>query len=126
VVHAKVPQDSIYIAFHGPARTDAGYYEMDLVSDLLSRGSSSRLYRRLVKETELFSEIDAYQTGSLDPNLFVVTGKPSPNVSLEAAEEAVWAELEQIGAVPIADYELDKVKNKVESTMVFAEMSILD
>lgn len=126
VVHADVPLNSIYIAFHGPGRLDDGYHAMDLVSDLLSQGQSSRLYRRLVKEQELFSEINAYQTGSMDANLFVIEGKPSPNVLMESAEEAIWTELDTLKVQPIEPYELNKVKNRVESTMVFAELSILD
>ncbi len=126
IVHADVPQNAIYIAFHGPARNDAGYYAVDLVTDLLSQGPSSRLYRRLVKDDELFSEINAYQTGSIDPGLVVIEGKPLPNVPVETAENAIWEQLEQLRADPIAPYELEKVKNKIESTMVFAEMAILE
>ncbi|PPL04880.1 M16 family metallopeptidase [Parapedobacter indicus] len=126
VVYADVPLNSLYIAFHGPARLEDGYYAMDLLSDLLSRGTSSRLYRILVKEKELFSEINAYHTGSIDGNLFVVEGKPLPNVTLEVAEEAIWNELNRLKTEPVTDYELDKVKNRIESTMVFAEMAILE
>ncbi len=126
VVHADVPQNSLYIAFHGPARLDPGYHAMDLISDLLSRGPSSRLYRRLVKERELFSEVNAYHTGSLDAGLFVVEGKPLPHVTMEMAEEAIWVELELLKTEYIGIYELNKVKNRIESTMVFAEMSILE
>src|SRR5690606_23601865 len=53
-VQADVPVDSIYIAFHGPGRTQADYPVMDLISDMLARGSSSRLYRALVKDQPLF------------------------------------------------------------------------
>ncbi|HWL00552.1 MAG TPA: pitrilysin family protein [Parapedobacter sp.] len=126
LVHADVPQHAIYIAFHGPARYDKHYHAVDLITDLLSQGSSSRLYRRLVKENELFSEINAYQTGSIDPGLVVVEGKPLPNVPIETAEKAIWEQLEQLCNERIAPYELEKVKNKIESTMVFAEMAILE
>lgn len=126
VVHAEVPQHAIYIAFHGPARNDEDYYAVDLITDLLSQGPSSRLYRRLVKENELFSEINAYQTGSIDPGLLVVEGKPLPNVSVEVAEKAIWEQLDQLCTDRIESYELEKVKNKIESTMAFAEMAILE
>ncbi|WP_262248227.1 M16 family metallopeptidase [Parapedobacter soli] len=126
VVHADIPQNAIYMAFHGAARRDSGYYTVDLITDLLSQGQSSRLYRRLVKENQLFSEISAYQTGSMDPGLVVVEGKPLPDVTMEAAEEAIWRELAELRSHPIEPYELEKVKNKIESTMVFAEMGILE
>src|SRR5690606_11786167 len=79
-VHADVPADSIYIAFHMPSRTEEGYYIADLISDLLSQGQSSRLYRRLLKDQEIFGEINAYITGSTDAGLFIVEGKPLPGV----------------------------------------------
>ncbi|HJP62162.1 MAG TPA: pitrilysin family protein [Mucilaginibacter sp.] len=125
-VTAKVPLNDLYIAFHMPGRLEDGYYEMDLVSDILSRGNSSRLYRSLVKDKQLFSEIHAYNMGSFDRGMFVVEGKPLENVSIETAEAAIWEELERITTQLIPDDELTKVKNKTESTMVFSEMSLLD
>jgi len=125
-VYADVPADSIYIAFHMPSRLEQGYYIADLVSDLLSQGQSSRLYRRLLKDQEIFSEVNAYISGSIDAGLFIVEGKPLPEVSMEFAEEALWIELEKMRSEYVLDYELEKVKNKTESTMVFSEMSILN
>ncbi|HTI58181.1 pitrilysin family protein [Mucilaginibacter sp.] len=125
-VTAKVPLNDLYIAFHMPGRLEDGYYEIDLVSDILSRGNSSRLYRSLVKDKQLFSEIHAYNMGSFDRGMFVVEGKPLENVSMETAEAAIWEELERLKTQLIPDDELTKVKNKTESTMVFSEMSLLD
>ena len=64
--------------------------------------------------------------GSFDKGMFVVEGKPLENVSMENAEAAVWEELEILKQQPVPADELTKVKNKTESTMVFAEMSLLD
>ncbi|MDP3469826.1 MAG: pitrilysin family protein [Daejeonella sp.] len=125
-VQANVPLNAIYKVFHMPSRTEAGYYAADLISDILSRGNSSRLFRNLLKEQKLFSEINAYLTGSLDAGLFVVEGKPLPGISMETAEAAIWKELEKISTELVPEAELTKVKNKMESTMVFSEMSLLD
>ncbi|MBS1523165.1 MAG: insulinase family protein [Bacteroidetes bacterium] len=125
-VAGKVPLNDVYIAFHMPGRLDEGYYEADLISDILSRGNSSRLYKTLVKDKQLFSEIHAYNMGSFDRGMFVVEGKPLENVSIETAEAAIWEELEIIKNELVPPDELTKVKNKTESTMVFSEMSLLD
>ncbi len=125
-VSGKVPLNDLYIAFHMPGRLDEGYYELDLISDILSRGNSSRLHRTLVKDKQLFSEIHAYNMGSFDAGMFVVEGKPLENISIETAEAAIWEELEKLKAELVPDDELTKVKNKTESTMVFSEMSLLD
>ncbi len=125
-VTAKVPLNDVYIAFQMEDRLDKSYYAVELMSDVLSRGNSSRLYRSLVKEKQLFSEVHAYMTGSLDKGMFVCEGKPLENVSTEAAEAAIWEELEKLKTDEIPADELTKVQNKTESTMIFSEMSLLD
>ncbi len=125
-VTAKVPLNDIYIAFQMPGRLEDGYYEIDLISDILSRGHSSRLYRKLVKDQQLFSEIHAYNMGSFDKGMFVIEGKPLETISIEDAEAAIWEVLETLKQQLIPADELTKVKNKTESTMVFSEISLLD
>lgn len=125
-VNANVPLNAIYVAFKMPARTDANYQVFDLMSDILSQGQSSRLYNTLLKEQQLFSDINAYITSSLDEGLFVVEGKLVAGVSMETAEKAIWVELQKMVDSPVTANELTKVKNKSESIVVFAEMSLLD
>ncbi|WP_432709871.1 M16 family metallopeptidase [Pedobacter sp.] len=125
-VKANVPLNAIYMAFKMPNRRSEAYQRFDLMSDILSQGQSSRLYNKLLKDQQLFSDIHAYITSSLDDGLFVVEGKLVEGVSMEAAEAAIWTELELIKQEPISVDELTKVKNKSESIMVFAEMSLLD
>lgn len=122
---AKVPNDAIYLAFHMPARTDPHFYTVDLLSDILANGRSARLYRKLLKEKQLFDQIDCYVSGYIDPGLFIIEGKPSSGVSVERAREAIWHELRLLQEEPIPETELQKVKNKVESTLLFSEMNVL-
>ena len=125
-VQADVPLNAVYKVFHMPSRNDENYFAVDLISDILSRGNSSRLFRNLLKEKKLFSEINAYLTGSLDAGLFVIEGKPLPGISMEDAEASIWEELDNLKKFLVPVDELTKVKNKIESTMVFSEMSLLD
>jgi len=118
-IEDNVPIQSVYIAFPMQARGEDGYYACDLLSDLLSNGKSARLHQELVKEKQLFTEINAYILGSFDPGLFVVTGKPNDNVSQTEAEQAIWTVLENIKNAPPLDIELQKVKNKVEANLVY-------
>lgn len=126
VQKARVPVDALYMAFHMPGRGEADYYTVDLLSDILANGPSSRLFRRLLKERQLVTQIDCYITGNIDPGLFIIEARPSDGVSLDAIEEAIWQELEHLRREPIAARELQKIKNKVESTLVFAEANVLN
>jgi len=122
---AKVPLDVFYLAFHIPDRNHPDYYKIDLLSDVLSNGSSSRLFRRLLKEQQIFTDIDCFITGSLEPGLFIIEGKPAKGVSMETAEAAIWKELDELKAEFIPAIELQKLKNKVESLLYFSESSIM-
>ncbi len=121
-----VPVDAIYMAFHMCSRTHSDYHTTDLVSDILSNGQSSRIFQTLVKEKQLFSSIDAFLTGEHEPGLFLITGQLNNGVTFEQAEAAIWDELNKIASEKVSDYELQKVKNKVESTLVFSEINYLN
>ncbi len=125
-VKRNVPFDSIYKAYHMCKRTDEDYYTTDLISDILSNGNSSRLHSKLVKEKRLFSKINAYISGDIDNGLFIFTGKLVKGVSMEEAEEALNDEIENIKLHEINGIELEKVKNKIESTIEFSEVNVLD
>jgi predicted Zn-dependent peptidase len=126
IITADVPLDAIYMAFKMPARNHPEYQTYDLLADILSQGQSSRLYSRLLKDQQLFSDIHAYITSSLDEGLFVVEGKLVHGVSKEQAEAAIWKELNEIAQQEVSETEITKVKNKSESIVIFAEMSLLD
>lgn len=125
-VERDVPNDAIYMAFHMPARNHKDYYTADLISDILSRGQSSRLFKEYVMENPKFSDVHAYVSGSMEEGLFVFSGNPSDGVTLEEAQEIFWDVIERIQTELVSERELEKVKNKVESSMVFGEMSVLN
>ena len=125
-VERNVPVDAIYMAFHMSNRKYRDYYAYDMLSDLLSNGHSSRFIQNLVQEKKLFSNIDAYISGSIEEGLFHISGKPVPGISLEDAEKAIWEELEAIKNNELPLNELDKVKNKYESEQIFSNMNYLN
>ena len=125
-VERDVPVDVLYKAFHMCARTHKDFYATDLISDVLSRGNSSRLYNSLVKDQKLFSEIDAFIGGDLDEGLFYVAGKLASGVTMEQAEDGIDSEFEKLKSVLVEENELRKVKNKVISAHLFSELNVLN
>ena len=120
------PTDALFLAFHTESRLHPDFYATDLLSDILCNGNSSRLFRKLLKENPLFAQIDCYISGTIDPGLLIIEGKPNEGVTLEEAEQAIWQELELLKANRIAEEELQKWKNKIESHLVFSELNILN
>ncbi len=125
-VKAKVPLDALYKCWHIYSRTDKRYYTVDLISEILSGGGSSRLFQSLVKEKKLFSNIECYHMGSTDTGLLTIEGKLVKGVNMKDAEAAVNEEIKKLQAEGITVKELEKVKNKTESMMAFEDMSVMN
>lgn len=121
---ANVPLDSLYLAFHMPDRKNKDYYAIDLLSDILGSGPSSRLYQRILKEKKMVSSIDCYISGSIDPGLFIIEAKPAEGFTLKMIETEIWKEIQKLKSRKVAKKEFQKIKNKMESTLVFTEMSL--
>ncbi len=124
-VERNVPASSIYKAFHMCNQLSPDFFATDLISDILSNGKSARLYQNLVQNQKLFSDINAYITGEIDAGLFVITGNLNPSASMEEAEKAIYSEINKIKEGFVFDYELQKVKNKFESSTILGEIDVL-
>jgi zinc protease len=124
-IKAEVPNDALYLAFKMPGRNHPDYYTYDLISDILGRGRSSRLYQNLIKKQEVFSYASAYVTGNFDPGLMIIEANPMENISLDQAFDEIREEIIRLKTELISAEELQKLQNKVESTILFAETNIL-
>jgi len=125
-VERDVPINSIYRAYRMCSRVDEEYHTVDMLSDILSRGNSSRLYKNLIKDKQLFSDINAYVMGDFDKGLFVISGKVNDGITIEQAEAGIDAEILKIQTELVSDEELQKCKNKIESTVTYSEADVLN
>jgi zinc protease len=126
VLQREVPVNALYKAYHMGGRLSPEYHAMDLLTEILSGGQSSRLYVSLVKEQQLFSQIDCYHLGSIDPSLVVIDGKVAANVSMQDADDAIEKIIAQLLQDGVTDDELKKAINKTESMIAFEDLSLLN
>ncbi|MEK6780219.1 MAG: pitrilysin family protein [Bacteroidota bacterium] len=125
-VEAKVPANALYKTYHMPGRFHPDYYAVDLLSDVLSRGQSSRFYQQLVKEKEIFTSVSSFVMSTIEPGLFVVSGRVKEGVTLENAEREVDAILLKIVEEGAKKEELEKVKNQAEASLEFGEVEVMN
>lgn len=125
-VRRDVPADQITIAFRMGGRLDEDYYVCDVMSDILAGGTSSRLYRELVKRRQMFTAVNAYISGDVDAGMFVLTGQLMPHVEIAAGEDALWGEIERLRSEAVGGEELDKVKNKFEANTLYGELNVMN
>ncbi|HVN59387.1 MAG TPA: pitrilysin family protein [Bacteroidales bacterium] len=124
-VERDVPSCMIYKAWHACARNEDDFRVLDLMTDILSGGESGRLYEILVREKKIFSEINAYLTGDLEPGLIVCYGKVMDGIVLEKAEEELQAVIRRLTVNEPRENEMEKVKNRFESTTRMSNISVL-
>ena len=125
-VRADVPLDMLMMTWHMGGRFDEGYHATDLITEVLGGGTSARLYEQLIKVKQIFSSIDCYHFGTVDPGLLVIEGKLVKGISMAVAEKAVLEEIEKIKNEILDAKEVQKVINKTESVICFEDMSIMN
>lgn len=123
---ADVPVKSIYKAYHSPKKFNQGKYALNLFGDILGKGQTSLLYKKLVKEKPLFTGISSQNTAYSDSGLFIISGSLSDGVSFDEANEAIENCL--AAALSSQDYskQLQKVKTQALSLDKFGEVEVLN
>ena len=125
-VERNVPSDLLYKAWHVCGRSDDDFRILDLMTDILSGGESGRLHEILVREKKLFSEVNAYLSGDIEPGLLLFYGKPMAGVDIYKAEAEADIVINRLRNEFPAEREMEKVKNRFESTTLMSNLSVLD
>ena len=112
-VHKDVSSAHILIAYHVPETGTADYYALDLLSSILSSGKSSRLYRALISNKQLATEVSTYMSYALDPTLFYVYVICADGVNVKTLEKEIRREIDQVVAKGVTEKELQKTQNNV-------------
>jgi zinc protease len=126
LLKADVPLPAFFLTYPCPPRLHPDFYLADLITDVLSDGPSSRLVQKLVKERALFTQADAYLSDTVEGGMILLEGNPSDGISIEQGIAAIKAELEILKNEPLTNYELQKVINRHENSLVYSENSVLN
>ena len=126
VVKRDVPSKAVYLAWPMCDHWGDGFRACDLVSDVLSTGSSSRVYNAVVRPGRLVSEADAYISGEAGPGLMVMSARVLPGASVDEVAEALRHEAYLLADKGLSQHELEKVQNRYESTFVYSQYKAAD
>ncbi len=115
------PNQPMYIeAYHTVAQLHEDSPALDILSDILTRGRTSRLYRSLVEDRGLAQQVQAFNgfPGDKYPSLFVLYAIPRKGVDLEALTTALHQELGLIQEKGLTTEELDRVKTRLRADLL--------
>jgi zinc protease len=114
----KVTFPKIIISFLSPALFRPGDAELDIISDVLTSGKASRLYKKLVYDAQVAQEVSCYQASRKLRSHFDCEILVRPDADLAAVEKLVDEELERLKREPVTAEELARAKNQYEAGFV--------
>jgi zinc protease len=115
----------VNIAWHVPNYTSPDAPALELLSQLLSEGRASRLYRRLVYDKRIVLGAGGeYSYSSIDPSLFWFYATPLPDHTPESVEQALLDEVERLKQEPVPAEELERARNQIEASFVWQQDSV--
>lgn len=99
--------------FHVPSILHEDYPALEMLSELLSAGKSSRLHRKVLEEKRLVTSVNASLLAEKWPGFFVFAASMPPE-KLGAARDAIFEEIERFKNEPVEEEELQKARRQVE------------
>jgi zinc protease len=124
VFEDRVELPRLYLAWHSPALFSEGDAALDLATDVLANGKTSRLYHRLVFDERLATDVSASQNSREAGGLAQITATAAPGHSLSELERAVTEEVARLSADGPTDDEIDRGRVQVESQFMFRLQSV--
>ena len=125
-VERNIPQNAVYLAFHCPGRKEPGFYAADLLSDMLCGNESAAVYREMVKNKQLFAELDSFITGDSDSGLLILAGKISDGIDVMMAVDSLRSTISGFIDEIRFPGDLEKVKHKTETAISYSGLKALD
>jgi len=119
VLEDRVELPRLYLAWHSPAMFHPGDAELDLTADLLANGKTSRLYRALVYDRRIATEVAAFQNSRELAGFFQVIATAAPGHTLGELEVAVEAEVVRLAAEGPTPAELERSLAQAEAQFVY-------
>lgn len=116
--YSNTPLPAVVIGYKIPARYAPDAYPLDLASNILAGGESSRLYQILVYKDRIALEAAGFGNFSEDPNLFWAYAIMNQGHTSQEGETAILGVLDGLKKEPVDAMELQKAKNQEISSFI--------
>jgi zinc protease len=123
-IPSKFDVPRMVMGFNTVRQGDPDYYPLEVASAILSNGRTSRLYKKLVEETNVASEIASGQNAGRYPGWFAVQMEVLKGKPRDKAEHLVLDEFKKLADEPVSDAELKRVQRAMLSGSVFGREGV--
>jgi zinc protease len=120
------PLPAVVLTFHVPEAGTPDVYALEVASNILSAGESSRLYRRIVYEKQMAVAAGGQAIVLEDPGVFFFFSILQAGQKPEDGEKELLAAVDRLRSEPVSSDELAKSKNQLISNLVFGRQAVQD
>ncbi len=124
VMDDRVELPRVYVAWHSPAMFAAEDAELDVASDVLAHGKTSRLYKTLVYDRRVATDVSAYQHSRELSGVFQLACTAAAGISLAELESAVRAAVQQVATEGVTAIELERALAQTEAQFIYRLQTI--
>jgi zinc protease len=124
VLEDRVELPRLYLAWHGPAMFAEHDAELDLAADLLAHGKTSRLYKRLVYEKQIATDVVAYQHSREMSGLFQIATTAAPQVALGDLHTIVFETLCELATEQPSTEDLERARAQTDAQFIYRLQTI--
>ncbi len=117
-IYDNIQLPAVMIAYHSPALGTDDAYAMDMVSMILSQGSSSRLQKRIVEQDQQAVYVGAFPFPLEDPGIFIAFSIINADVKPAVVENTIMEEVTKLQDELITEKEFEKLKNQIENDVI--------
>lgn len=122
----KAQLPALFMSYKGVGMTDPDVFAMDVLSEIMSSGESSRLYRSIVDSQQIAVQVSMFNYAREYAGSLSVIGIAAPGRSLDDVEAAIDAELDRLARGGVTDAEVNKAKAIIESKFVGQRLGVYD
>ena len=115
---------AIMTAYRTPSFKERDAYVLDMVSNYLSSGKSSKLYKKLVDEKKMALQVGAINLAQEDYGTYIVYGLPLGETKLDDLVAEIDEEIIKLQTELISEKDYQKLQNKFENQFVNSNSSI--
>ena len=123
-IYDNIQLPAVFQAYHIPAMGSNDFYAVQMLSQLLANGQSSRLYKSLVDEQQLAIQVAAIPLPLEDPGLAIIYALPNMGLDCATLEASMQKEIEKAQKELVPEKEFQKLKNQVENQIVTENSTI--
>ena len=120
----RVELPRVYVSWHSPAMFAQDDAELDVAADVLAHGKTSRLYKTLVYERRVATDVSAYQQSREMSGVFQIACTAAAGVNLTELEVAIRAAVAHLAADGVTDAELERALAQTEAQFIYRLQSI--